>query len=24
MIQMFNVKEGKQFELDARVGLNGS
>ena len=24
MIQMFNVKDGKQFELDARVGLNGS
>jgi len=23
MLQMFNVKEGKQFELDARVGLNG-
>ena len=24
MMQMFNVKDGKQFELDARVGLNGS
>lgn len=22
-MQMFNVKNGKQFELDARVGLNG-